>query len=216
MKYHIYIIIQTLYSVLSWSTFVSNSDSSLLGYDATSLAHLYFRSFSHSSLQILSCFVRFDGERLSRDVWSGSRLGHSRTFRDVSRSHSCVVLAVCLGLLYCCKVNLHPSQRSWELWSRFSSRISLYFAPFVFPSNLTSLPATEKHRHSMMLPPRFTVGMVPGFLQTWRLAGRTKSWILVSSDQRILILMVWESLCAVGPVGPYIDRCVPFQIMSNQ
>ena len=34
---------------------------SLLGYDATSLAHLYLGSFSHSSLQILSSSVRLDG-----------------------------------------------------------------------------------------------------------------------------------------------------------
>ena len=43
----------------------------------------------------------------------------------------------------------------------------LYFAPFIFPSILTSLPvpAAEKHPHSMMLtPPCFTVEMVPGFL----------------------------------------------------
>ena len=36
--------------------------SSLLGYDATSLAHLYLGRFSHSSLQILSSSVRVDGE----------------------------------------------------------------------------------------------------------------------------------------------------------
>ena len=48
--------------------------------------------------------------------------------------------------------------------------------------------------HSMMLPPLcFTVGMLPGFLQMWFLAFRTNSSILVSSDQRILFLMVWES-----------------------
>uniref|UniRef100_A0A4W5R1C8 Tektin n=1 Tax=Hucho hucho TaxID=62062 RepID=A0A4W5R1C8_9TELE len=39
-------------------------------------------------------------------------LGHSRTFRDLSRSHSCVVLAVCLGLLSCWKGNLRPILRS--------------------------------------------------------------------------------------------------------
>jgi hypothetical protein len=41
------------------------------------------------------------------------------------------------------------------LWSRFSSRITVYFAPFTFPSILTSLPvpATEKHAHRIMLPP---------------------------------------------------------------
>jgi hypothetical protein len=37
--------------------------SSLLGYDAISLAHLYLGSFSHYSLQILSSSVRLDGER---------------------------------------------------------------------------------------------------------------------------------------------------------
>uniref|UniRef100_A0A674C9W2 Capping protein regulator and myosin 1 linker 1 n=1 Tax=Salmo trutta TaxID=8032 RepID=A0A674C9W2_SALTR len=37
--------------------------SSLLGSDATSLAHLYLGSFSHSSLQILSSSVRLDGEQ---------------------------------------------------------------------------------------------------------------------------------------------------------
>ena len=44
----------------------------------------------------------------------------------------------------------------------------MYFDPFIFPLILTSVPvpAAEKHPHSMMLPPpRFTVGMVPGFLQ---------------------------------------------------
>ena len=90
-----------------------------------------------------------------------------------------------LGSLSCWKVNLRSSLRFWSLWSRFSSRISLYFAPFIFPSILTSLsvPAAEKHPHSMMLPPPcFTVGMVPGSFQTWRLAFRPKSSILVSSD----------------------------------
>uniref|UniRef100_A0A8C8LL39 C2H2-type domain-containing protein n=1 Tax=Oncorhynchus tshawytscha TaxID=74940 RepID=A0A8C8LL39_ONCTS len=81
---------------------------SLLGYDATSLAHLYLGSFSHFSLQILSYSVRLDGERRCTAIFrslqrcsiglkSGLWLGHSRIFRDLSQSHSCVVLAVCLG-----------------------------------------------------------------------------------------------------------------------
>ena len=117
-------------------------------------------------------------------------------FRDLSQSHSGAVLAVCLGLLSCWKVNFHPSLSSWVFCIKFSSRISLYFAAFIFSSILTSLPvpAAEKHPHSMMLTPTcFTIGMVPGFLQTWHLAFRPKSSILVSSDQRILFLMVWES-----------------------
>ena len=152
-----------------------------LGYDATSLVHMYLGSFSHSSLQILTSSVRLDGERCCTAIFrslqrcligfkSGLWLGHSRTFRDLSQSHSCVVLAVCLGSLSCWKVNLHPSLRSCVLWNRFSSRISQYFAPFIFPYILTSLPvpAAEKNPQSMMLPPPtpcFTVGKVPSFYQ---------------------------------------------------
>ena len=109
---------------------------------------------------------------LYRDVRSdsGRWLGHSRTSRDLYRSHYCVVLSMCLGSLFCWKVNFYPNLRSWVLWSRFSSRISLYFAPFIFPSILISLPvpAAEKYPHSMILPPPcFIVGMVSDFLQTW-------------------------------------------------
>ena len=51
-----------------------------------------------------------------------------------------------------------------------------------------------KYKFMMMLsPPYSTVGMVPGFLQTWLLAFRSNSSILVSSDQRILFRMVCES-----------------------
>ena len=129
--------------------------SSLLGYDATSLAHIYLGSSSHSSLQILSSSVRMDGEhcctaifrslqRLSIGFKSGLWLGYSRTFRELSRSDSCVALTVCLELLSCWKVNLHPSLRSWVLWSRLSSRIYMYFAPFNFASILSPSPCRWK------------------------------------------------------------------------
>ena len=145
---------------------------------------------------------------LSRDVQSDSSLGSGwatqGTFTELSWSHSFDILAVCFGSLPCWKKNRRPNLRSRALWSRFLSRISLYIAAFIFPSILTSLsvPAAEKHPHSMMLPPPcFTVGMVlawwwavPGFLQTWRLAFTPKSSLFVSSDQRILFLMVWESI----------------------
>ena len=36
--------------------------------------------------------------------------------------------------LSCWKVNLQLSLMSWALWTRFVRRISLYFAPFSFPS----------------------------------------------------------------------------------
>ncbi len=44
---------------------------------------------------------------------SGLCLGHSRTFTELSHSHSFVILAVCLELLSCWKVNLLHSLRFW-------------------------------------------------------------------------------------------------------
>ena len=47
---------------------------SLLGYEATSLVHLYLGSFSHSSRQILSSSVRLDGNRHCTAIfWSLQR-----------------------------------------------------------------------------------------------------------------------------------------------
>ena len=119
--------------------------------------------------------------------------GHSETCPEATPALSwlCAYGRCPVGKMY-----LHPSLRSWALWSRFSSRISLYLAPFIFPSILTSLPvpAAEKQPHSMMLPPPCCiVVMVSGFLQASHLAIRPKSASSVSSEQSILFLMVWES-----------------------
>ncbi len=131
---------------------------SLFGKDATSFSHLDLGILCHSSLQILSSSVRLDGKRWWTAIFrslqrcsigfkSGLWLGHSRTVTELLWSHSFVILAVCLGSLSCWKVNLWPSLRSWALWRRFSSRISLYLAAFIFPSIATSrpVPAAEKH-----------------------------------------------------------------------
>ncbi len=118
---------------------------SLFGKDATSFSHLDLGILCHSSLQILSSSVRLDGkcwwtaifrslQRCSIGFKSGLWLGHSRTVTELLWSHSFVILAVCLGSLSCWKVNLRPSLRSWALCRRFSSRISLYLAAFIFPS----------------------------------------------------------------------------------
>ncbi len=130
---------------------------SLFGKDATSFSHLDLGILCHSSLQILSSSVRLDGKRWWTAIFrslqrcsigfkSGLWLGHSRTVTELLWSHSFVILAVCLGSLSCWKVNLRPSLRSWALWRRFSSRISLYLAAFIFPSIATSrpVPAAEK------------------------------------------------------------------------
>ncbi len=97
--------------------------SGLFGYDATSFAHLDLGIFRHSSLQIPSSSVRLDGDhrwtaifrslqRFSIGLKSGLWLGHSRTFTELSLSHSSVALVVCLGTLSCWEVNLQPSLRS--------------------------------------------------------------------------------------------------------
>ncbi len=142
---------------------------------------------------------------LSRDAQLGLSQGSGWAIQEQSRScceatgyFSCVLRVIVL-----LEVNLRPSLRSWALWRRFSSRISLYLAAFIFPSIATSRPvlAAEKHPHSMMLPPPcFTVGTVlerwwavPGFLHTYHLELRPKSSILVSSDQRILFVTILES-----------------------
>ena len=178
---HIYISIQTLYSVLCWSTF--GRDYSLesswvwhykLGTPVFGEFLPYYYAYLLNLCQVgwgvsLHSYFQVSPEMIDQ-FKSGFWRGLSRTFRNLSRSHSCVVLAVCLGSLSSWKVNLHPSLRSWVIWSRFLSGISLYFSPSSFPSTLTGLLASEKHPHSMMLAPRFTVG-----IQTFR----------------ILFLMVW-------------------------
>ena len=107
---------------------------------------------------IFKSFHRFS-MGFKSELW----LGHSRTFTFLFWTHSSVALAVCLGSLSSCDVNLLHSLMSFVLWSRFSSRICLHLAAFIVPSILASLPvhAAEKHPHSMMLPPPcFMVRMV--------------------------------------------------------
>jgi len=139
------------------ASFWASTAMSLLRNDATSFSHLELGILGHSFLQILASSVRLDGEHWWRAIFrilqrcsigfrSGLWLGQSRMVTELFRSHS-VILAVCLGSLSCWKVNLWPSLRSRLLWKRFSSRISLYLAAFIFPSIATSrpVPAAEKH-----------------------------------------------------------------------
>ena len=71
--------------------------SSLLGYDATSLARLYLGNFCHSILQILSSSIWLDGERWCTAIFKSLQrcsigfksrlwLGHSRTFTYLPHS----------------------------------------------------------------------------------------------------------------------------------
>ncbi len=89
-------------------------------------------------------------------------LGHSRTFTELSISHSWCVFRF-IVIVHYWKVNLLSSLRFWMFWSGFSLRLSQYFGALSFSSTLTSpsVPAAEKQPHSMrLLPAHFTFGMV--------------------------------------------------------
>ncbi len=121
---------------------------SLFGKDATSFSHRIWGSSAippcRSSPVLSGWMVNVGGQPflgLSRDAQLGlsqALAGPFKNSHELLWSHSFVILAVCLGSLSCWKVNLRPSLRSWALWRRFSSRISLYLAAFIFPSIATS------------------------------------------------------------------------------
>lgn len=100
--------------------------STLFEYDATSSAQLTLGS---GSSQAPSGWMEGIGARWCSDppqrCWSGCKsvfwLARSRTFAELSWSHSCETSAVCLGSVTFWKMNHHP--RSRALWSRFSSRL---------------------------------------------------------------------------------------------
>ena len=170
------ISIQTLYLILSRSTFLSQYSHK----SSWEWSNKFFTTGFGNVLPFLHAdplnSVRLGGERWWTAIFrflqrcsigfkSGLWLCHSRTFTELFWNHSFVILAVCLGLLACWKVNVRPILRSWTLWKRFLSRISMYLVAFIFFSIATSrpVPAAEKHPHSMMLPPRcFTWWMVLG------------------------------------------------------
>ena len=128
---------------------------SLFEYVSISFAHLETGISAHSSRQNCSSSFKLDGfrwctaifkscYRFSIGLRSGLWLGHSKIFKRFPLNHSSVALAVCLGGLSCWKVNLRPSLKSLE-----DSRISLYLAPSINLSILTSFPVpADKHPHS--------------------------------------------------------------------
>ncbi|MED6252664.1 hypothetical protein ATANTOWER_014976 [Ataeniobius toweri] len=65
---------------------------------------------------------------------------------------SIAAMAVCLELLSCWKVNLHPSLKSFATSNWF------YISSNHLPLALLCFPAKDQHSHTMMLPPLcFTV-----------------------------------------------------------
>ena len=92
----------TLYSVLSWSTYEGIITLILLGYDTLCTPGFgdFLLFFSADPLKL--CQVRWGPaifrclQRCSIGFKSGLWLGHSGTFTELSLSHSCVALDVCI------------------------------------------------------------------------------------------------------------------------
>ncbi len=135
---HMYISIHSLFSILYWSTSKNNycltSFSMMLQLGSFIFGRFLPFSFARSlklhQVGWGASVRRFSD--LSRVVQSGSSLGHSETFTELSRSHSFVILAVCLGFWSCWKVNLLPSLRFWII-----NAISIFWCTELF-STLTS------------------------------------------------------------------------------
>lgn len=87
--------------------FVEAPLATIIAYDATSFicknAHLFWGRTSQTPCGWMGNSSAQPFSDLSRDVQSGSSLGSGsdRTFTEWSWSHSFIILAVCLGLLYC-------------------------------------------------------------------------------------------------------------------
>ena len=114
----------------------------------------------------VSLHIYFHLQRCSIRFKSGLWLGHSRTLRLVLKRLLC-----CLGCVLRVIVLLEgePSPQSEVLSALekvFIKDLSVLCSVRLSLDSLP-VPAAEKHPHSMMLaPPCFTIGMVPGFLQT--------------------------------------------------
>ena len=126
LKYDVYISIQTLNSVLRWSTFGSdyNLESSWVwcyklaapvfgeflpfcSADPLKICRVGWVVLLHSYFQVSPEMFRSGSSPASG--WATQ--GHSEACTEATPA-----LPWCLGLLSCWKVNLRPSLRSWALW----------------------------------------------------------------------------------------------------
>ena len=154
LKYPIVISIQTIYSVLSWSTFGSD-------YNLEPSWVWRNKLFTPGFGDVLP-FFSADPLKFRHDGW---RPSVDRHFEISPEMLDCLQARALAGplkeihrvvpkpLLHCLgcvlrvivllegKPSAQSERRSWALWTRFSLRISLYFAPFSFPSSLDQSPS---------------------------------------------------------------------------
>ena len=152
IKYQIYISIQTLYSVLCWSTFGSdyNLESSWVWHYKLGTPVFWGVSpniFRRSS-QALSGWMGSVAAQLFSGLSKDDRSGSSPGFGWSSQEHSETCPEATPALSWLCAKGSCPVGR-WTftpVWgpecsvADFHSSISLYFTPLIFSSILTSLP----------------------------------------------------------------------------
>lgn len=161
---------------------------------------------AHTSIQIFSRSFRFRGCCWAMwislppknfywvQVWRQGPgvLGHSRTLRCFSRSHSLGSLAVRFGSRSCWKTHLQCSYWGKEVLAIHG----LFHPPLNTLQSCCPLYKKASPKNDFFPPLCFTVGMVFlglyssfFFLQTWRVKLRPKSSIFVSSDH----MTFWHS-----------------------
>lgn len=155
-----YLNIYNLCQILCWCTSGSNYDVKVFLKTMPQAWHTITSQSPSGWMGSVSAWPFSDLYGIKSGIW----LGHSRTFTELSWSHSS------FDILLSCPTErwtVGPSLRSRVLWSRFASGMSLDIVAVIFPAILTSLPV-------VLPPPWFTelawCFALPGFPKTWCLA----------------------------------------------
>jgi hypothetical protein len=131
--------------------------------------------------------------------------------RDLSQSHTCVVLAMCFGSLSCWKVNRRPRMRSWALRSgagfhqgslftllRSSFPISWLASQSLPLKNIPTTWCCHQHascRDSARFPPDVTLGIQTkefdlGFIRPNNLVSHVQRCLLANSKRAVMCLLL--------------------------
>lgn len=191
---------------------VAITASSLFDYDATFLAFLVLGSFSHSSLQNLWNSIEFDGEcnctaifrplqKYSIGFKSGLWLGQLRIFRAVPNPLLCYDACV-LKVVVLLEDELEPDEsevqstgclQTWHLELMSNSSIFVLSDQRI-PSS-TFLRNSRQAAMCLFLWSGFSLASLPFRPDQWSVLGMV------------------VALTYTATMEPYIDRCVPFQII---
>lgn len=135
----VHVCIHSLCSVLCWSTFGSNCSLKSFSVWCYKLAHLFLRSFSHSSYRIAQAPTGWSvGSLLFSNPFSFNRIKVWALAGPLTQSYSFVMEAV-FRVVVLLEDESTLSLRSRPLW--LSSGMALYIDTFIFPSTGLPVPA---------------------------------------------------------------------------